>query len=137
VPKEDYLLKYLERLSRVIAAMLGLREKGCLADAISLADETYKELIDCKVDKLVEMSTGEFMEIIRKTGYSSAYINALAQLAFETATSFHVQENNQSATSFYQKTLELYLFLNEKDKTFSFEREQMISDLKTRIQEKL
>lgn len=137
MPKEDYLLKYLEKLSRVIAAMLGLREKGCLADAISLADETYKELIGCKVDELVKMPTGEFMELIRKTGYSSAYINALAQLAFETATAFQVQENNQPATSFYRKALELYLFLNEKDKTFSFEREQIISDLKTRIQEKL
>ena len=40
MPKEDYLLKYLEKLSRVIAAMLGLRDKGFPEDALKLADET-------------------------------------------------------------------------------------------------
>ena len=40
MPKEDYLLKYLEKLSRVIAAMLGFRDKGFPEDALQLADET-------------------------------------------------------------------------------------------------
>jgi len=130
VPKEDYLLKYLEKLSRVIAAMLDLRENGFPEDAIRLADETYKELIDFKVDELAIMPIEKFVEIIRKTGYSSTYLEALAQLANETANAYKIKENMQFAQSFYCKTLELYLLLNEKDKTFSFEREMKISELK-------
>ena len=130
MPKEDYLLKYLEKLSRVIAAMFGFRDKGFPEDALRLADEAYKELIDFNVDELAVMSVSMFVEIIRKKGYTSTYLEALAEFAFETAKSFQLQQNKQFAESFYQKTLELYYMLNEKDKTFSFDREQKISELK-------
>lgn len=130
MPKEDYLLKYLEKLSRVIAAMLGFREKGLPEDAIRLADESYKELLDFSVEELVIMPMDKFIEIIRGIGYSSTYLNALAQFARETANSFEDQNDKSKAQSFYQKSLHLYLLLNEKDKTFSFEREMIIAELK-------
>jgi hypothetical protein len=38
--------------------------------------------------------------------------------------------NKEFATGFYRKTLEIYYLLNEKDKTFSFEREMKIAELK-------
>lgn len=135
MPKEDYLLKYLEKLSRVIAAMFGFRDKGFPEDALRLADETYKELLDFKVDELAVMPVEKFVEIIRKTGYSSTYLEALAQLAFETAKSFQLKDNEFFAQSFYRKTLELYYILNEKDKTFSFEREMIISEIKDLIKQ--
>jgi hypothetical protein len=52
MPKEDYLLKYLEKLSRVIAAMLGLRDKGFPEDTLKLADETYKELLSIHLEDI-------------------------------------------------------------------------------------
>lgn len=129
MPKEDYLLKYLEKLSRVIAAMMGFRDKGFPDDAIRLADETYKELLNFNAEELAIMPVEEFMEIIRKIGYSSTYLDALAQLAHETADSYKEYEKNELAQCFYLKSLKLYYLLNEKDKTFSFERELIISGL--------
>lgn len=129
MPKEDYLLKYLEKLSRVIAAMLGFRDKGYPEDAIRLGDETYKELLNFNVEELAIMPIEKFMEVIRKIGYSPTYLEALAQLSHETANSFQATENMAFARSFYLKSLQLYYLLNEKDKTFSFEREMIISEL--------
>lgn len=133
MPKEDYLLKYLEKLSRVIAAMLGLREKGFPEDAIRLADETYKEMLDLSTDELAVMPVSAFVEIVRKAGYSSSHLDALAKLSYETACSFQQKGNRIYANSFFQKALEVFYLLNEKDKTFSFEREMLISDLKQLI----
>ena len=65
MPKEDYLLKYLEKLSRVIAAMLGLRDKGFPEDALRLADETYKELLTIHLDDISTIPANEFIEIIK------------------------------------------------------------------------
>jgi hypothetical protein len=130
VPKEDYLLKYLEKLSRVIAAMLGFRDGGFPEDSLRLADETYKEFLNFNLDELAIMPVEEFMEIIRKIGYSSTYVEALAQLAHETANSFEAKGNGEYALSFHHKSLQLYYLLNEKDKTFSFEREMIITELK-------
>ena len=130
MPKEDYILKYLEKLSRVIAAMVGFRTKGFPEDGLRLVDETYKELINFSLDELIVMPVDQFIEIIRKEGYNHSHLEVLAQLAHETANSFSAQGNHPNAKSFYQKSLQLYYLLNEKDKTFSFDREQIISELK-------
>ncbi|MEI8272803.1 MAG: hypothetical protein WCG08_09280 [Paludibacter sp.] len=130
MPKEDYLLKYLEKLSRVIAAMFGFRDKGFPEDAIRLADKTYKELLDFKLDELAVMPLERFIDLIRQKGYTSTYLETLARLAYETANSLELTENESFVQSFYLKTLHIYLIMNEKDKTFSFEREMIISELK-------
>lgn len=130
MPQEDYLLKYLEKLSRVVAAMLGFRDKGFPEDALRLADETYKELLDFNSEELAVMPVEKFIDIILKAGYSSNHLEILAQLADETANSFEAKANKEFAHSFFLKSLHLYHILNEKDKTFSFERETIISKLK-------
>jgi len=134
VPKEDYLLKYLEKLSRVIAAMLGFRDKGFPEDGLHLADETYKEMLDIDLDELAVMPVDKFVERVRKENYNPYYLQAIAQLTYETADSYMAQGNDQSAHSFYFKCLYLYRLLNEKDKTFSFEREMIISELENKTQ---
>ncbi len=129
MPKEDYLLKYLEKLSRVIAAMLGFRDNGFPEDGLRLADETYKEMMDINLDELSVMPMDKFLEMIRKEGYTSTYLESISQLTLETARSFELQENSSNTQNFYHKSLQLYYLLNEKDKTFSFEREEIIAEL--------
>lgn len=129
MPKEDYLLKYLEKLSRVIAAMLGFRDKGFPEDGLHLADETLKELLDVNIEELSIMPVALFIENIRKEGYNPTYLEVIAQLTHETANSYFAQGKIENANSFYAKTLQLYYLLNEKDKTYSFEREMIIAEL--------
>ena len=129
MPKEDYLLKYLEKLSRVIAAMLGFRDKGFPEDGLQLADETYREMLDINLEELEIMPVEIFIERVRKENYNVTYLQALTQLTNETANTYSALENDKKALNFYSKCLQLYYLLNEKDKTFSFEREMIITDL--------
>jgi len=129
MPKEDYLLKYLEKLSRVIAAMLGFRDNGFPEDGLRLAEVTFKEMIQFDLDELAVMPVEKFMERIRKEGYNSTYLEAISQLTHETAKSFQANGNDSNAKNFFLKSLHLYYLLNEKDKTFSFEREAIIEEL--------
>lgn len=129
MPKEDYLLKYLEKLSRVLAAMFGLREKGLPDDALRMVDEIYKELFTINLETLSIMPASKFLEIMRKAAYSSSYIEALAKLTKETADCYTTKGDSVRARIFSEKALLLYQLLNEKDKTFSFEREMIISEL--------
>jgi len=133
MPKEDYLLKYIEKLSRVIAAMLGFRDKGFPEDGLQLADETYKEMLDIDLDELEVMPVETFIEKVRKENYNPSYLENLAQLTHETANSFTSKGKEKSAKNFYLKCLHLYRLLNEKDKTFSFEREMIITELEQKI----
>ena len=129
MPKEDYLLKYLEKLSRVIAAMLGFRDKGFPDEALRLADETYKEMLNIDLEELSNMPVEVFIEKVRKENYNASYLHAFAQLTHETADSFFSKGVESKAQIFYIKTLQLYYLLNEKDRTFSFERELIITEL--------
>jgi hypothetical protein len=129
MPKEDYLLKYLEKLSRVIAAMLGFRDKGFPEDGLHLADETYREMLDINLDELEVMPVENFIERVRKENYTATYLQILTNLTHETANSFFAMGNEMNAKIFYIKTLQLYYLLNEKDRTYSFERELIITEL--------
>lgn len=129
MPKEDYLLKYLEKLSRVLINMLGLRDKGFPEDALRLADETYKELLSVDLDLVSKMPTNEFIEIVRGYSYTTSYIEALANITKETANCYTAMGRTSESRMFSEKALLLYQLLNEKDKTFSFEREMVISEL--------
>jgi hypothetical protein len=130
MPKEDYLLKYLEKLSRVIAAMLGFRDNGFPEDAIRLANETFKEMLSLDADTISLMPVEKFNVTIRNSSFTSSYLEALAKLCKETAECYKTTADLVKMRLFSEKALLLYLLLNEKDKTFSFERELIISDLK-------
>ncbi len=130
MPKEDYLLKYLEKLNRVMAAMAGFREKGYPEDALRLADETFKELLSIDLESLNDMTADEFIELIKKESFTPSYVESLAEIAYETVKNYNNKPDIHGARLFAEKALLLYLFLNEKDKTFSFEREMTISELR-------
>ena len=134
MPKEDYLIKFLEKLGRVVAAMLGFREKGFPDDSLRVADEMYKELLHLDIHTLSSMPLEKYVKIVAEGNYSASYLEGLAELTYQTAKSFSDKSDTQAANSFYEKSLQAYYLLNEKDKTFSFERERIISDLEKIIQ---
>src|SRR5665647_185132 len=129
MPKEDYLLKYLEKLGRAVAAMLGFREKGFPEDSLRIADETFKDLLNFEFDELAVLPVEKFISFIRNEKFNPSYLDGIAQLTHETAKTLTALGQDESATSFYFKSLHLYYLLNEKDKTFSFDREMKISEL--------
>ena len=133
MPKEDYLLKYIEKLNRVIAAMLGFREKGFPEDAIRLAQEAYTELLDIDLDVLSAISNNEFNGVLTQHNYSHTHIEALAEILFQTANAYNELNINVKAESFYSKSLQTLLHLNTKDRTFSMEREERINELRELI----
>jgi len=77
--------------------------------------------------------TEKFSETIRKANYSASILDLLVQLTYETANAFEQNRQSAEAHSFYRKTLELYRLLNEKDKTFSFEREMRIAEINEKL----
>jgi len=133
MPKEDYLLKYLEKLSRVIAAMLGFRDKGFPEDALRLADETYKELLNINLEETRIMPPDHFIEVLKKNNYNVDYIESVSGILLETAKSYEATGQTENAIIFYEKTLKVVYLLNEKDKTFSFERETLIASLAEKV----
>jgi hypothetical protein len=129
MPKEDYLLKYLEKLNRALAAMVGLRGKGFPEEALRLADETYTEFFELNLVAFSNLPVNDFIELLNKMSFTPAYLEALAKITNETAKCYTSKGDMLKMRIFSEKALLLYKLLNQKDKTFSFEREMVISEL--------
>jgi hypothetical protein len=130
MPKEDYLQKYLEKLSRVIAAMLGFREKGFPEESLKLADEVFKELYKVDTEELAVMPLNEFRKIIVQANHTASYLEVIVQLTLETARNNELKQATENAKCLSVKALTLLELLSEKDKTFSFEREALMVELR-------
>ncbi len=130
MPKEDYFLKYIEKLNRVIAAMFGFREKGFPEDALRLAQEAYKEMLDLDLDALAGMPEADFEILLDKENIHISYLEYLAEILKETAEAYDKRGKRDTAILFYQKSMATLIFLTQKDKTFSWERESKINQLK-------
>ncbi len=133
MPKEDYLLKYIEKLSRVIAALLGLKESGKTEEIIRIADETYSEAITVSIQEILEMNDSDFSELIEKNTLNISHLEKLCELSIIVVDTLYETGNYDDMKKLAGKTLLLYRKLSEKDKTFSFERETIITDLENII----
>jgi hypothetical protein len=131
MPKEDYLIKYLEKLARAIAAMLGMREKGSYNTALEVADETFREMISLSLTDILNLSVEDFELTIEKEAFTATFLDSLARLAYQTYLNFGDKGEVELHKAFAQKALVLYRLLNRKDKTFSFERESIIAELES------
>ena len=133
MPKEDYLLKYIEKLSRVIAALLGLKESGKTEEIIRIANETYSEAITVSIQEILEMNDSDFSELIEKNTLNISHLEKLCELSIIVVDTLYETGNYDDMKKLAGKTLLLYRKLSEKDKTFSFERETIITDLENII----
>ncbi|MDL2290244.1 DUF6483 family protein [Paludibacteraceae bacterium OttesenSCG-928-F17] len=122
--REDYIMKYIEKLGRVIAAMLFFRRKNAPDSSLGLAEEVYDELLSLNLSDLLEMDEKSFDELIEKQNYHTSYIESLAAMTHEAGKAYELKKDKQNELRAYQKSLQLYKILNTKDKTFSFEREK-------------
>jgi len=86
-------------------------------------------MLDLNLEELNQMPVELFVERVRKENFIPSYLQAFAQIMHETANSYSLKGNESTAQVFYIKTLQLYYLLNEKDRTFSFERELIITEL--------
>lgn len=134
MPKEDYLLKFIEKLNRVIAAMMGFRQDGYPEDALRLADEAYTELLSVNLSSIENMDEATYRTFLEQQNTNVSYLGYLAEILYQTAIAYTQMENKEKAIGYYSKSLQTLIFQTQKDKLFSFEREARMKELKKHIQ---
>lgn len=130
MPKEDYLIKYLEKLGKVVVAMLGLKSSGKNLEAIEAADSICSEILTVSLDEVLLMTSDEFEKLLRKNNFNTNYLEKLGDLLVVTTDTYFDLNKLDEMKEISKKALILYRILNEKDSTFSFERESTIAELK-------
>ncbi len=132
--QKDYILRMVEMIGDLIAALLGLIKKGDIDQAEKLLERGYMELLRRDAaffqaipkEKLTTTLIGEH-------NYENGHLAILAELFFAEATLTEAQGKTQYSLICYEKSLTLLEFLEKEDKTWSAKREERIKLLEARI----
>jgi hypothetical protein len=136
--RKDYLGKQLEQLSVAIAKLISEIAKkninGDASSAIDLANEFSKTEFDISIEEIIAMDSEQVLSYLTTNKkLSTARIDLLADLLFATTNVYEKCEKKIAAKSLYQKILKMYEHVNEADKTFSLNRQEKITILKSKI----
>lgn len=133
--QKDYILRMIEMIRDMILGILGLIRKGELEKAEQEIERLYKDFL--KEDSAFFMSVpAEDLTtiLLKKHNYTKGHLEILALLFYAEAELALVQENKKFCLELSRKALILFEFINNEQKTYSFERAEKIELIKNRIE---
>ena len=132
--QKDYILRMIEMIGDLIAALLGLIKKGDLEQAEKILERGYLELLrrDASFFQLIpkEQLTDK---LLGDHHYTNGHLEVLSELFFAEATLSEARNKLNNSLIYYEKSLVLLDFLEQEDKTWSAKREERKNLLKERI----
>jgi len=132
--QKDYILRMIEMIGDLIAALLGLIKKGDFEQAEKIIERGYIELLrrDASFFQLIprEQLTDK---LLGDHHYTNGHLEILSELFFAEATLSEAQNKLDNSIIYYEKSLTLLEFLEKEDKTWSAKREERIKLLNEKI----
>ena len=116
--KKDYLLNEIEKLSLIIAKLMGLKEAGKTDEFILLADTTCLNEYNIHLGELLELSPEDFKLLLAGLNCSADKLDALGQLLYLYCQPFSI---NPETFSTLQKVIVIFDLLETKYHWQSFE----------------
>jgi hypothetical protein len=129
IERKDWLLRETEKLSRMIALLLGFRRKGDAASALELIQEFYTEMLGLPSGSLPQMPEGDFLNILRAKNLKPVQLEALAEFLVQQAGLSEDSGDMDKAAPLYRKAASVLRYVAEVKKEYSIEREEKIRAL--------
>ena len=134
--QKDYILRMIEMIGDLIAAILGLIKNGDHEQAEKLLERGYYELLrrDASFFQLIprEQLTEK---LLGEHHYTNGHLAVLSELFYAEAMVSKVQNKHSNSLLYCEKALVLLEFLEQDDRTWSAKREERMKFLKEQIVE--
>ena len=131
--QKDFILREIEKIGTLLRYLIG---KLVPSSSVENSEETIelinRELVEnsgININMLLDITIKDFDEVFTKSkGYSFENIELLADLLYTIGNNpINIKTNH------LKRALELYEYINEKSKTFSFERLNKIDKIKNQF----
>jgi len=86
--RKDFIESEIEKLNQVIAKILRLKNEGELDMALEVSNETLNDYFETEKSQLVQLSIKDYKSLLKSKNYSSAKLDLLGQLLFESVYPF-------------------------------------------------
>lgn len=116
--RKDHILTEIEKLTRALAKLLGLKTEDEHEEAQQLLNDTLQNGFGLPLD-VYDLNDDDFKQLITQKAYGAGKLDILAQLLYHDATM--PLKHPAEAQSLLQKTLILFDMLEQDYHTQSFE----------------
>ena len=131
--KEDYIMRLFQLFSESLAKWLSKRKTDNSDLVVSFNNEVVKPYLGNDIQffesKSKEELIGYFSQLYPNKPERLSRLEILTEVLYQRAW---LEENDQKGKNLFNITLELLLYINSIDRTYSMERENRISELQNK-----
>ncbi|GET21777.1 hypothetical protein [Prolixibacter denitrificans] len=130
IQRKDFLVRQFEELGRVIAALLGFREKGESERALDYATDSLKGMLDNDPDYYLSFSDDDFRKNLQelwKPGIAGMEI--LSEMLYQLGWIYDDLGKPDVASNCFRKVKITWEVLEEDQGTFNMERNMKLEVL--------
>jgi hypothetical protein len=133
--QEDYLKRQIDQLGQVFARLLGiifeLKNQGKETEIVAIVDKTLNSELGLDLSKLITIPKDTFIETLTQNKeISKESLDKLADILLNIADR---EQGNVTKDIILERVLEIYKYLENNDKTYSFERYLKMEKIKKDI----
>ena len=133
--QKDYILRMIEMLGDLLAAIFGLIRKGDLAQASEKLDRIYYDMLKEDASYFRSIPADELTnKLIEEHNYTNGHLEILAELFNAEAEMEMAQGNKTGSVEYSEKALLLFEFIDTQQKTLSVERLDKMNNIHDRIE---
>jgi len=133
--QKDYILRMIEMLGDLIAAIFGLVRKGDYTQASEKLDRIYYDMLKEDAAFFRKIPIDDLThKLLEEHNYTNGHLEILAELFNADAKLELAKGNMNESLDFSEKSLMLFEFIDIEQKTLSLERLDKMNSIRNRIQ---
>ena len=129
IVRKDFLMREIEKAGKMIAFLLGLREKGDNKAAAEYIDENLIGLLNIDAEQLKQMNDEELIAHIEAVEMSPVMIECLSELLINQAEMYLEHKQGHAAKKALSNAIVLLDFTSRREKVYSMKRQQRVKEL--------
>jgi hypothetical protein len=134
--QKDYMLRMVEMIGDLIAAILGQIKKGDYQTASRSLENAYYEFLKEDASFFRSIPKDELTEkLLKEHNYTNGHLEILSGLFYTQAELSYSQGKALESLGYYEKSLLLLDFVIKASKTYSPEKDTRITALEDRIKD--
>ena len=133
--QKDYILRMIEMIGDLLAAILGLIKKGDFKRASEQLGKIYYDMLKEDATFFRAIPARELTnKLLKEHNYTNGHLEILAEL-FNTEAELELAQGNKSdSQEYFEKSLMLFEFIDREQKTLFPERLEKMNSIRGKIQ---
>lgn len=139
--QEDYLKRQFDQLGKVLGRILtnliALKEDKHALEIYEITNRALKKEMDMDIDQLLAIPADQFLELFNnQKGLNNKHLEKLGDIFYNLADLMDQDDlDGEKKRALYQRTTEIYQYLNETGSVYSLQRQFLIDKIRKMIGE--